>query len=81
MPDRRLIDAALDAIVSFDARDRVVDWNAAAEELFGYPRADVVGRELAELIVPAESRADYEAVLARLEEAGGRRMKPSSSPR
>jgi PAS domain S-box-containing protein/diguanylate cyclase (GGDEF)-like protein/excisionase family DNA binding protein len=76
MPDRRLIDAALDCIVSFDADDRVLEWNAAAEELFGYARADVVGRSLSELIVPPESRDGYAAVLQRLEDAGQRRMTP-----
>jgi PAS domain S-box-containing protein/diguanylate cyclase (GGDEF)-like protein/excisionase family DNA binding protein len=72
MPDRRLIDAALDCIVSFDAAGRVLEWNAAAEQLFGYTRAEVVGRELAELVVSPESRAEYHAVIGRLEQAPGR---------
>ena len=76
MPDRRLIDAALDCIVSFDADDLVLEWNAAAEQLFGYRRADVTGRRLAELIVPPDSLAEYHAVIARLGMHPEARMTP-----
>ena len=76
MPDRRLIDAALDCIVSFDADDLVLEWNAAAEQLFGYARAEVVGRRLSELIVPPDSRAEYDAIVARLARHPEARMAP-----
>lgn len=51
-----LLFGALDAIVVMDASGRVVDWNPAAEELFGYPKAAAIGRQVADLIVPAELR-------------------------
>ncbi|MBI1682885.1 PAS domain S-box protein [Caulobacter hibisci] len=51
-----VFDAALDAIVTMTADGRVVDWNGQAERMFGLPRAQAVGRDLADLIVPAAFR-------------------------
>src|SRR5918992_3444465 len=45
--------AALDAVITIDDRGLVVEWNRAAEHVFGYSRAEAVGREMAELIVPS----------------------------
>jgi diguanylate cyclase (GGDEF)-like protein/PAS domain S-box-containing protein len=53
---RSILDAALDGIVVMGTDGRVVDWNPAAEQTFGYARDEAVGRELAELIVPPEVR-------------------------
>src|SRR6187397_37525 len=49
-------EAALDCIISIDQAGQVVDFNPAAETTFGYSRREVVGRELAELIVPPRFR-------------------------
>jgi PAS domain S-box-containing protein len=51
-----LVSSVLDAVLVLDAEERVVDFSAAAEELFGISKADAVGRDLVELIVPAELR-------------------------
>src|SRR3954454_21835800 len=60
-----VLDAALDAVVAIDGGGRVVEWNPAAERMFGYRAADALGRELAALIVPAELRDRQRAGLAR----------------
>ncbi len=57
--------AALDGVVTIDHRGRVMEFNRAAERLFGYAREDALGRELAELIVPAASREAHRRGLAR----------------
>ena len=36
--NRAIINAALDAVVTIDAENRIVDWNPQAEQLFGLPR-------------------------------------------
>ncbi|GAB6968591.1 EAL domain-containing protein [Komagataeibacter kakiaceti JCM 25156] len=41
---------AIDAIVIFDERNEIVFYNAAAEALWGRPRAEVMGRDVACLI-------------------------------
>lgn len=48
-----------DAIVAIDPHGTVLDWNRAAELIFGYSRAEAIGRALTELIVPPD-RLDEE---------------------
>ncbi len=59
------IAAAIDALITIDHHGRVREFNPAAEEIFGYSRADAVGRELADLIVPPAERDAYRRGLAR----------------
>lgn len=61
---RTLADAAFDAHIALDGNGRVLAWNAAAERMFGWRRDEVVGRDLAELIVPPRFRDSYRAALA-----------------
>jgi diguanylate cyclase (GGDEF)-like protein/PAS domain S-box-containing protein len=62
---RSILEAALDCIVVMATDGRVVEWNPAAEQAFGYPRGEAVGRELAELIVPPDLRDAHRRGLAR----------------
>src|SRR6266404_6035462 len=48
-----------DAVIAVSPDGKVLDWSRAGEAIFGYTREEAVGRELVELIVPAE-RADEE---------------------
>ena len=57
---RRIVESAHDAFVAMDAQGRVTDWNARAEQIFGYTRAEAYGRSLAELIIPPEHGARVE---------------------
>ena len=54
--DRALLDSALDCIISMDAAGRVIEFNPAAERVFGYKRNDAIGQELASLIIPPAFR-------------------------
>jgi PAS domain S-box-containing protein len=51
-----ILDAALDCVVTIDDNSRVLEWNPASERTFGIPRAQALGRELPELIIPPELR-------------------------
>lgn len=57
--------ASLDALVVIDAEGRVQAWNRSAEEMFGYSQAEALGRPMAALIIPPESRAEHELGMAR----------------
>lgn len=50
---RGVWESSLDSIVSMDQRGLIVDFNPAAEHMFGRSRADAVGRPLAEVMIPA----------------------------
>jgi PAS domain S-box-containing protein len=56
----RLLEAAPDATVCVDHGGRIVLVNALAEELFGYPRADLDGQPV-EILVPDGARAGHPA--------------------
>jgi diguanylate cyclase (GGDEF)-like protein/PAS domain S-box-containing protein len=45
-----VLGAAPDAIVTTDARHRIVEWNSGAERLFGYSHEEAVGQNLDDLI-------------------------------
>ena len=66
-----ILAAAADAIVAINAQGNVVEWNLAAEKMFGYRRADVVGKELAELIIPGRWQERHRAGMSRLLSAPG----------
>ncbi len=77
--DRVLLDSALDCIISMDANGRVLEFNPAAENVFGYKRGQVLGQELASLIIPPAFRERHRTGLRHYLETGegpmlGRRL-------
>jgi PAS domain S-box-containing protein len=53
---RALMDSAFDAIIIINAQGAVTDFNLAAEGIFGYQRQQVLGIDLADLIIPHRYR-------------------------
>ncbi len=51
-----ILESALDAIVTMNHEGRVIEWNPAAQRIFGYTSDEVVDREMAELILPPALR-------------------------
>lgn len=68
---RATVEAAFDCVIGMDGEGRIVEFNAAAERVFGYLRSDVLGRLLAEVILPERHR-DAHARGLRHFHAGGR---------
>ncbi len=66
----RILDSALDGAVSMDAKGGVVRWNSRAEEIFGWKREEVLGRPLAELIIPQHERASHTEAFQRFVRTG-----------
>ena len=62
---RLIIDTASQAYIGIGSDGRVTEWNQQAESTFGWPRAEVLGRELSELIIPEDQRAAHHAGMAR----------------
>ncbi|MBD5803160.1 PAS domain S-box protein [Aromatoleum toluclasticum] len=55
---RRLVEQAADAVIFADRDGNIRIWNAAAEALFGFSRAQAIGQSL-DLIVPDRLRAAH----------------------
>lgn len=53
---KRTFDAALNAIIIIDHKGLVIEFNPAAEKMFGYKREDTIGKEMAALIIPDKYR-------------------------
>ncbi|MBX3698919.1 MAG: PAS domain S-box protein [Dokdonella sp.] len=62
---RSIVDTAYDAFVSINATGHVLEWNSAAERMFGWSRQECVGKRLSELIIPHRYRTAHEQGLAR----------------
>jgi PAS domain S-box-containing protein len=69
-----VIDAALDCIITIDANGAILEFNPAAVRTFGFPREQVVGRELAEVIIPPALREQHRHALRRTVETGETRI-------
>jgi len=54
------------AYIVWDVNFRVVEWNRAAERIFGYSKAEAVGKHAYELVVPAEAVEAVDKVWADL---------------
>jgi len=51
-----IFDTSLDAIVVMDQEGTITAWNPQAEAIFGWPRAEVLGRSVADTIIPLQFR-------------------------
>ncbi len=57
-----IVDHALAAIVATDEADAIVEFNPAAEAMFGLRRADVLGRAAGAVLLPERYRGAYRAL-------------------
>jgi len=69
-----ILDSALDCIVTIDHEGCITEFNPAAERTFGHRRDDVVGKQLADVIIPSSLREKHRRGLARYLATGEERM-------
>ena len=65
-----ILESSLDAFIMTNHEGKVMDFNPASEALFGYKRADVVGQDIAQFIIPPETRDKHRHAL-RKDQSGG----------
>lgn len=56
---RAVVEGALDAILTIDESGHLVEFNPAAERIFGYSKNQVIGRPLSEVIIPPAYRNSH----------------------
>lgn len=54
-----MVATASDPVITIDEAGRIIDWNRAAEHVFGWPRDEAMGQPLTELIIPPEHRRPH----------------------
>lgn len=62
---RTILESALDCVVTFDERLRIVEFNSASERTFGHRRDEALGRDVTELLVPPQHRSALTVALRR----------------
>ncbi|OWW18957.1 PAS domain S-box protein [Noviherbaspirillum denitrificans] len=67
---RALVEQSPIAIIEWDSRLQVIEWNAAAERIFGHSREQALGRH-ASFIIPNGSQEAVNALFNRLDEDKG----------
>ncbi|MCC6140803.1 MAG: response regulator [Nitrospira sp.] len=65
-----IIDNALDAVIEINQAGLIREWNRQAETMFGWSRADVLGKNLTECIIPARFQDAHRSGLRRLAGTG-----------
>ena len=73
-----IVEFSEDAITVVNTDGVFTAWNAAAERMYGYPRAEATGRDLS-LIVPPERDAERHAIIERI--MGGQSIKSLETQR
>lgn len=68
-----IIDTALDAVMTMDHTGQITEWNAQAEQVFGWSAHEVIGRDVADTIFPPSQCLSYRAYVQRL-------LEPQDSP-
>jgi PAS domain S-box-containing protein len=65
-----LLATANDAVITIDEASRIIDWNNAAERMFGFNRGEAIGRILTELIIPQGHRQHHTTGIERFLRTG-----------
>ena len=71
---RQVIETAHAAFIAMDSSGVITDWNSKAEEVFGWSRKDIVGRSLADTLIPPSLRPAHAAGLHRFLATGEHRI-------
>lgn len=69
-----VISTALDAVVVYSLDGSILDFNDAAEHIFGHTALDAIGRDLGMLIVPDYDRSEFEVDMQRMRDVGENRI-------
>jgi PAS domain S-box-containing protein len=69
-----ILNSALDCIVTMDHEGGITEFNPAAERTFGYRRDEIIGKSMAEVIIPPSFREHHRLGVARYLATGESRV-------
>jgi PAS domain S-box-containing protein len=69
-----ILNAAFDCVVTMDHEGNIVEVNKATERTFGYSAAEMMGKELAALMIPPDLREAHRSALKRYIATGQERV-------
>ena len=56
---QKIIETSLDAVILSDTTGRIIEYNGAAERVFGYTRAEAINGDMAQMIIPKHLRQQH----------------------
>jgi len=68
---RQLTTTATDGVITTDKSGNILEWNPGAERIFGYGAAEVLGKQVGRLLIPADRQREDDPVLAAGNCSGG----------
>ena len=67
---RSILKHAPDAFISIDSQSHIREWNRQAELTFGWAKDEVLGRSLADILIPPEHRRGHDTGMKRFVSTG-----------
>lgn len=67
---RILSSSAQDAIFMVDNELKVTLWNNTSEEMFGYKKAEIIGKDILDFIIPKEDLKEFKQGMANFRDSG-----------
>ncbi|WP_420548158.1 response regulator [Curvivirga sp.] len=65
-----VLESSLDCIIIADKTGHIIEFNPASEKTFGFSRSEVIGKSLAETIIPHDLRAAHDEGMATYHKTG-----------
>ncbi|MGA1612694.1 MAG: ATP-binding protein [Lutimaribacter sp.] len=62
---QKIIETSLDAVILSDPNGRIIEYNGAAERVFGYTRAEAINGDMAQMIIPKHLRQQHQIGMQR----------------
>ncbi len=71
---QKVIATSIDGILAVNQHGQIVDYNGAAERIFGYTRDEAIGQNMADLIIPNNLRKAHDAGMERYKRTSEKRV-------
>jgi two-component system, sensor histidine kinase and response regulator len=69
-----IVETALDAVINMDSAGNITGWNSQAQATFGWTSQEILGRSLAETVIPTKDREPHHRGLRKYLESGESRI-------